>query len=73
MVDGLIYIGYWHDGVVILDVGNGIKGGSPENPQFVSQLRFNYNELYGPGWLAGAHSVFRSKNYVFLGDEVFPA
>ena len=73
VVDGLIYMGYWRDGLVILDVGNGIKGGSPEHPQFVSQLRFNYSELYGPGWLAGAHSVFRYKNYVFLGDEVFPA
>ena len=73
VVDGLLYMGYWKDGLVILDVGNGIKGGSPERPQFVSQLRFNYSELYGPGWMAGAHSVFRYKNYVFLGDEVFPA
>jgi hypothetical protein len=73
VVDGLIYMGYWKDGLVILDVGNGIRGGSPEHPQFVSQLRFNYSELYGAGWLAGAHSVFRYKNYVFLGDEVFPA
>jgi hypothetical protein len=73
VMDGLMYMGYWKDGLVILDVGKGIKGGSPERPQFVSQLRFNYTELYGPGWLAGAHSVFRYKNYVFLGDEVFPA
>ena len=72
-VDGLLYMGYWRDGLIILDIGKGIKGGSPENPQFVSQLRFNYTELYGTGWLAGAHSVFRYKNYVFLGDEVFPA
>jgi hypothetical protein len=72
VIDGFIYMGYWKDGLVILDVGNGIKGGSPENPQFVSQLRFNYGELYGSGWLAGAHSVFRYKNYVFVGDEVFP-
>jgi len=72
-VDGLLYMGYWRDGLIVLDIGKGIKGGRPENPQFVSQLRFNYTELYGPGWLAGAHSVFRYKNYVFLGDEVFPA
>jgi hypothetical protein len=71
--DGLLYAGYWRDGLVILDVGNGVKGGSPESPRFVSQLRFNYHELYGPGWLAGAHAVFRYKNYVFVGDEVFPA
>jgi uncharacterized protein YjdB len=71
--DGLAYLAYWRDGIVVLDVGKGIKGGSPEKPQFVSQLRFNYHELYGPGWLAGAHAVFRDKNYLFVGDEVFPA
>lgn len=71
--DGLAYLAYWRDGLVILDVGSGIKGGSPEKPQFVSQLRMNYHELYGDGWLAGAHAVFRYKNYVFVGDEVFPA
>jgi hypothetical protein len=70
--DGLAYLAYWHDGLVILDVGAGIKGGSPENPKFVSQLRFNHHELYGDGWLAGTHSVYRYRNYVFLGDEVFP-
>ena len=71
--DGLAYLAYWRDGMIILDVGNGMKGGSPEKPQFVSQLHFNHNELYGNGWLAGSHSVFRYKNYVFVGDEVFPA
>jgi hypothetical protein len=73
VIDGLIYLAYWRDGLIILDVGKGIKGGSPENPQLVSQLRLNYNELYGDGWLAGAHAVFRYKNYVFVGDEVFPS
>ena len=71
--DGLAYLAYWHDGLVILDVGAGLKGGSPENPKLVSQYRFNHNELYGNGWLAGTHSVFRYRNYVFIGDEVFPA
>jgi hypothetical protein len=70
--DGLAYLAYWRDGLVILDVGNGIKGGSPEKPQLVSRLPFNHYELYGNGWLAGTHSVFRYKNYVFVGDEVFP-
>ena len=73
VVDGLAYLAYWRDGVVILDVGNGIKGGSPEHPQFVSNFRFNYDELYGSGWLAGTHAVYRYKNYLFIGDEVFPA
>jgi hypothetical protein len=73
VVDGLAYLAYWRDGVVILDVGKGIKGGSPEHPQFVSTYRFNYDELYGAGWLSGAHAVYRYKNYLFVGDEVFPA
>jgi hypothetical protein len=72
IIDGLAYLAYWRDGAIILDVGNGIKGGSPEHPQFVSTYRFNYDELYGSGWLAGAHAIFRYKNYLFVGDEVFP-
>lgn len=70
--DGLAYLAYWRDGLVILDVGNGMAGGSPENPKLVSQYHFNHYELYGDGWLAGTHSVFRYKNYLFVGDEVFP-
>jgi plastocyanin len=73
VVDGLAYLAYWRDGLVILDVGNGMAGGSPENPKLVSQYHFNHYELYGDGWLAGTHSVFRYKNYLFVGDEVFPA
>lgn len=71
--DGLAYLAYWRDGLIILDVGNGMKGGSPEHPQLVAQYKFNHYELYGNGWLAGTHSTFRYKNYVFVGDEVFPA
>jgi uncharacterized protein YjdB len=73
VIDGLVYLAYWRDGAVILDAGKGIKGGSPEHPQFVSNYRFNYDELYGSGWLAGAHAIYRYKNYLFIGDEVFPA
>jgi hypothetical protein len=70
--DGLAYLAFWRDGLVILDVGHGMKGGSPENPKLVSNLRLNYYELYGNGWLAGSHAVYRYKNLVFIGDEVFP-
>jgi hypothetical protein len=35
--NGLLYGSWWNDGLVILDVGNGIKGGSPSNPQLVTQ------------------------------------
>jgi hypothetical protein len=73
VLDGLAYLAYWRDGLIILDVGKGIRGGSPEKPQFVSQLTYNYNEFYPPDRIAGTHAVFRYRDYVFLGDEVFPA
>ncbi|HXE56918.1 MAG TPA: Ig-like domain-containing protein [Gemmatimonadales bacterium] len=78
--DGLAYLSYWNDGLVILDVGNGIKGGSPENPQLVSQYKYDLNALYrdveavgGPGFIRGTHTAWRHRNYVFVGDEVFSA
>src|SRR5579864_7588658 len=70
--DGLAYLAYWKDGLVILDVGNGMKNGSPEHPQIVSRYFWNHHELYGDGWVAGTHSLFRYKNYLFVGDEVLP-
>ena len=78
--DGLAYLSYWNDGLVILDVGNGMKGGSPENPQFVSQYKYDLESLYrdvaavgGPGFIRGTHTAWRSGRYVFVGDEVFAA
>jgi hypothetical protein len=78
--NGLLYASYWNDGLVILDVGHGIKGGSPSNPQFVSQYKYDLNALYrgveatsGPGFIRGTHTAWRHKNYVFIADEVFPA
>jgi hypothetical protein len=78
--DGLAYLSYWNDGLVILDVGNGIKGGSPSNPVMVSQYKYDLNDLYkqveataGPGFIRGTHTAWRHKNYVFIADEVFPA
>ena len=70
--DGLLYAAWWRDGLIILDVGNGLKGGSPEKPVFVSQLRFNYHELYGDGWLAGAHAVFRYRELCLPGRRGLP-
>jgi hypothetical protein len=78
--DGLLYASYWNDGLVILDIGNGMKGGSPSNPKLVSQYKYDLNDLYrqveltgGPGFIRGTHTAWRHKNYVFIADEVFPA
>lgn len=78
--DGLLYASYWNDGLIVLDVGNGIKGGSPSNPVQVSQFKYDLNAMYkqvevagGPGFIRGTHTAWRHKNYVFIADEVFPA
>ena len=76
--DGLLYGSYWNDGLVILDVGNGIAGGSPSNPQLVSQYKYDLDKLYrdveavsGPGFTRGTHTAWRHKDYVFIADEVY--
>ena len=77
--DGIAYVSYWSDGLVILDVGNGMKGGTPEAPKLISNYRYNAEKLYpganadyGPGFISGTHTAWRHKNYVFIADEVFP-
>jgi plastocyanin len=78
--DGLLYASYWDDGLVILDIGNGVKGGSPSSPQIVAQFKYNLDSLYrqveaesGPGFTRGTHTAWRHKNYVFIADEVYRA
>lgn len=71
--NGIAYLAYWRDGLVVLDVGHGGFGGSPETPAFIGQLVYDIEGIYGPGGPRGAHSVFRAGRYAFVGDEVFPA
>ncbi|NIV55724.1 MAG: hypothetical protein GWN48_09225, partial [Actinobacteria bacterium] len=62
--DGYAYLSYWDDGVVILDVGAGTHGGTPEEPAFVSQYRYPEGNT---------HVAWRHGRYLFVGDEIFPA
>jgi len=79
VTDGLAYLSYWNDGLIILDVGNGMKGGSPEKPVLVSQLKYDLNHLYRRvdqmyGLAArGTHTSWRAGKYVFIADEVYAA
>ena len=67
VLDGLAYSAEWQNGLVVVDVGDGRWGGSPENPVFVSSL---------PVPTGGTHAVFpyisqsTGKHYVFVGDEI---
>jgi hypothetical protein len=67
--DGIAYSSNWSYGVVLVDVGNGIAGGSPSNPvQFAS---YAY-----PSGANHAAFPFRSQStgkfYVVAGDEIMP-
>jgi hypothetical protein len=76
--DGLLYASALNDGLVILDVGNGMKGGSPTNPVLVAQYKYDLVSLRGAAAAAGrpviggTHTAWRHKNYVFVGDEILP-
>jgi hypothetical protein len=76
--DGMLYGAWWNDGLIVLDIGSGIKGGSPSNPQFVTQYKYDLNAMYkqvgdvdGPGFVRGTHTAWRHKNWIFIADEVF--
>lgn len=73
--DGLAYLAYWDDGLVILDVGRGIKGGTPREPKLVSQFRYRTEwrgEKYGNTHFAFPYTNRAGRRYVFVGDEIFP-
>ena len=62
--EGYAYASYWDDGVVILDVGAGSHGGTPRAPVLVSQFKYP---------VGNTHVAWRHGQYLFVGDEIFPA
>jgi hypothetical protein len=56
-----LYLSYWNDGLVILDI-SGKHGGTASEPKFVSSI------AYGQG---NTHVAWREGDYVFVGDEIF--
>ena len=64
--NGLAYSSEWENGVVVVDVGDGRWGGSPQDPVFVTSY---------PTPSGSTHAAFpyfqesTGKTYLFLGDE----
>jgi hypothetical protein len=67
--DGIAYSSNWSDGVVLVDVGNGVAGGSVSDPVKIGSY------AYPSG---GNHAAFpfrsqsTGKFYVIAGDEIMP-
>jgi len=66
--DGLAYVAYGRDGLAILDVGQGARGGSPALPRVVSQLVAVPPDAATREAPNTAHAVLRHGRYVFLAD-----
>jgi hypothetical protein len=76
--DGLLYASYWNEGLIVLDIGDGRKGGTPSSPQLVTQIKYDLDSLYhdaisifGPDYIRGTHTAWPHGNYIFVADEVF--
>jgi hypothetical protein len=70
--DGLAFVFAWDEGVIIYDVGNGIRGGSPSSPVEVSRLVTSATSTSSPavhnGWWFH-NPVTGERRYLFIGQE----
>jgi hypothetical protein len=62
--DGLAFVSHWDAGLVILDVGNGMRGGSPARPVEVSRIVTQGGDVHNAWYWPAAR-------YVFVGEEDF--
>ena len=65
--DGLAYSAEWGSGVVVVDVGDGRWGGSPENPTLVTTFKTNSDATHA---VFPYHQEETGKTYLFVGDEI---
>ncbi len=65
--DGLDIVCAWNTGILIYDVGNGIKGGSPSNPVLVGSTTTAGGEAHNTWWFH--NPVTNEKKYLFVGQE----
>ena len=68
IVDGIAYSSNWQDGTVLVDVGNGVGGGSPSDPKEIAR----FPAVGGRNHAAFPYTSPTGKRYLFMGDEIFP-
>jgi hypothetical protein len=71
--DGIAFHCAWNTGVIIYDVGNGMRGGSPSHPVEISRLVTSANGVPGGPAVHNAwwfHNPVSGENrYLFIGQE----
>jgi hypothetical protein len=65
--EGIAFVFAWHTGVLIFDVGNGIRGGSPSHPVLVSQVVTRGGSAHNGWWFHNPNTS--EKKYLFVGQE----
>lgn len=63
--DGLAFVSHWGAGLVILDVGNGVRGGSPAQPVEIGRVVTAGDHVHN-AW------YWPERQLVFVGEERFP-
>ncbi len=66
IVDGIAYTSNWNDGVAVIDVGGGDRGGSPSNPVEIARFR----DIGGATHAAFPYLSPTGRFYIFMGDEI---
>jgi hypothetical protein len=71
--DGIAFVSAWDQGLVLYDVGNGIRGGTPANPVEISRVLTAANGVAGGRAVHNAwwfhNPVTNERRYVFVGQE----
>ncbi len=71
--DGIAFVCAWNTGLILYDVGNGIKSGTPSTPVEISRIVTSANGLAGGATVHNAwwfqNPVTGEKRYVFVGQE----
>ena len=71
--DGIAFVSAWDQGLVLYDVGNGMRGGTPANPVEISRVLTADNGVPGGRAVHNAwwfhNPVTNERRYVFVGQE----
>lgn len=62
--NGLAFLSHWNDGLIILDVGSGVAGGSPQAPVEIGRVAMGSGQTHNAWYWPQA-------GYVFVGEEDF--
>jgi len=65
--DGICFAFVWNEGVYIYDVGNGMAGGSPQNPVKMGGLQTAGGQAHNGWWFWNPTNG--EKKYLFVGEE----